>query len=309
MAHSKDRGLDQKTRYEIRDTKSLDNGGKESKLTIISNSFGSIFLLATAAVSFGSFTLLGFGALVRMLAMLDRNYGEIAVYMAMSLGAGIWSAGRLIKKFREEKKTDENRVEGRPGLRVSILEFAILLAMSITVLSVSPVTSFFRSDYMTGNFNAQIKVLDDPHESARSGAARRLGDIGDNRAVPYLIDALDDEGKLVRFQAVKALGSLGDPIAVEPIIKLLTDERFFVREAAAEALGNIGDPRALEPLKQLLDDKFPKVRKAAQDAIEAIEEKQKDAPEKPARKDVPLYGIEPLTASIAVSGTRPVCSA
>lgn len=57
-----------------------------------------------------------------------------------------------------------------------------------------------------------------------------------------------------RMEAAKKLGALGNPRAVEPLIAALGDPNVRVRKCAAEALGKIGDARATEPLIRVLED-------------------------------------------------------
>ena len=115
-------------------------------------------------------------------------------------------------------------------------------------------------------------------------AAKKLGDIGDKRAVKPLIRLLNgkidshiysivseiddefNEDDMV-FEtitaAAEALGKIGDKEAVEPLINCLQSDEwweFLDRSEmdmwieAIKALGNIGDGRALKPLNELLDN-------------------------------------------------------
>ena len=134
-----------------------------------------------------------------------------------------------------------------------------------------------------------VEALKDKHADVREMAARTLGDIGDRRAVPGLIDALAaagaDESYRVRQRVVEALGKLGDPRAVEPLlgvrepgdktlgllvitalgrigdrragpalIAALKSARLEGREAAAIALGRIKDPAAVEALIDVVEN-------------------------------------------------------
>ncbi len=115
-------------------------------------------------------------------------------------------------------------------------------------------------------------------------AAKKLGDIGDKRAVKPLIKLLNgrienhiysivseiddefNEDDMV-FEtitaAAEALGKIGDKEAVEPLINCLQSGdwwEFLDRSEmdmwieAIKALGNIGEKRAVKPLKELLED-------------------------------------------------------
>ncbi len=97
-------------------------------------------------------------------------------------------------------------------------------------------------------------------------AARKLGELGDPRAVEALITVLRDEHREVRRSAAAALVELGQP-AVQPLIAALEDADWDVRQTAAEALGEIGDLRALEPLNLALRDAHSDVRRTAARAL------------------------------------------
>lgn len=105
---------------------------------------------------------------------------------------------------------------------------------------------------------ALIQALDNP--KVRFAAAEALGKIGDQRAVPHLIPLLDDltvfgaTSQTIASAAALALGHIGNVQAVEPLIQVLEQGDDAARVAAAEALGHIKDQRALEPLITMLID-------------------------------------------------------
>ncbi len=123
-----------------------------------------------------------------------------------------------------------------------------------------------------------ISALKDRDSGTRCKAAaaleeKRLGEIGDTRAVEPLIQVLKDKDKDVRLTAARVLGGIGDARAVEPLIQALTDEERVVRMNAATALGRIGDKRAIEPLTDALEDEWSFAQKAAREALEKIQGK------------------------------------
>ncbi|MBD2450658.1 HEAT repeat domain-containing protein [Nostoc sp. FACHB-152] len=83
-------------------------------------------------------------------------------------------------------------------------------------------------------------------------AAKKLGELGDPRAVEPLLQALTHPSSEVRRNAIESLAKLGDSRAIEPLIQCLQDSDFFVRGQAAWALAEIGDIKAIEPLSQAL---------------------------------------------------------
>jgi HEAT repeat protein len=99
---------------------------------------------------------------------------------------------------------------------------------------------------------------DDPR--IRQYLSMVLGNLGDRRATPLLMDALKDRAPETRIYAALALGRLRDPAAVPLLIEVFSTDERDVRKAAAYALGEIGDPRAVEALTPALQDPIADVR-------------------------------------------------
>lgn len=132
------------------------------------------------------------------------------------------------------------------------------------------------SDYPTGRswlrdsrpVPSLIACLQDRDRAVREDAAIALGMIGDQSAVPALIESLKD-GQ-VKVRAIMALGMMGDVRAVEPLIDILmgigiyqkgtptpgciVSEEWFIREEAAKALGHFNDIRSVPALLDALKD-------------------------------------------------------
>lgn len=106
---------------------------------------------------------------------------------------------------------------------------------------------------------------DDPR--IRQYLSMVLGNLGDRRATPLLVDALNDRAPETRIYAALALGRLGDPAAVPPLMKVFASDERDVRKAAAYALGETRDPRALPLLTAALADPIPDVRYNAAIAV------------------------------------------
>lgn len=120
--------------------------------------------------------------------------------------------------------------------------------------------------------NPLIKALQHENSEVRSGAARTLGKLKDERAVKPLLFALRDNHRMVRINAAQALGEIQDSLALEPLIKALEDEDWQVRGIAAEALGKIKSPRVTQVLMIALDDKTAFVRRKAAWALGEIKD-------------------------------------
>ncbi len=110
----------------------------------------------------------------------------------------------------------------------------------------------------------QIRQLSGPSAPDRVRAAERLSRLGDQKAVPALIDALaTDKETAVKIKVVEALGSLKDRRAVEALINAAGMPEKEVRAAAVTSLGLIGDAVASESLFTAAQDDEPIVRNAA----------------------------------------------
>jgi len=78
--------------------------------------------------------------------------------------------------------------------------------------------------------------LENPNSATREAAARSLGSIGHENALPYLVKALDDSVSGVRHAAVTSIGYLYYPPATEFIFKMFRDPVDSVRAASVNAL-------------------------------------------------------------------------
>lgn len=95
-------------------------------------------------------------------------------------------------------------------------------------------------------------------------------------AVDAMIFVHTDKQSLHRRQDVTfVLGEAGDPKAVPVLIDALRDTDPLLRKLAAEALGKIGDPQAERPVHLVaMNDDNPQVKKAARKAYERIKAKK-----------------------------------
>lgn len=97
-----------------------------------------------------------------------------------------------------------------------------------------------------------IEQLERGELSSRSEAAAKLGSMGDNAAVPALVQALRDPTAEVAREAALALGAIKDFSALPHLAEaVLNRDGYFhslTRIAAAESLGRLRDTRAVESL-------------------------------------------------------------
>lgn len=102
----------------------------------------------------------------------------------------------------------------------------------------------------------------------RGNAARTLGQMGDPRAIPYLMEMHDDPEEHVRAWVWSALGTLKAQEAVNFLVDGLKDPSELLRHTAAEALGHIGAADAIPALREALEtDPDPYMRLTAVEAL------------------------------------------
>ena len=84
-----------------------------------------------------------------------------------------------------------------------------------------------------------IEALDYDNLLVREGIIQSLGNIGDSKAVPFLIPALSDRSFAIRFSAVRALANIKDPGAIPYLRQAADKDRDSqIRAAALSALKN-----------------------------------------------------------------------
>jgi len=99
---------------------------------------------------------------------------------------------------------------------------------------------------------------DDPR--VRQFLAVTMGQLGDKRAVPALLDGLKDPQAENEISSLLALGMIGDNSAVPSILNQLKSSEPAVRKMAAYVLGAIKDPSAIHDLQVALNDPIADVR-------------------------------------------------
>jgi HEAT repeat protein len=105
-----------------------------------------------------------------------------------------------------------------------------------------------------------IRILQDPNENDMMAysAVEALGSIGDETAIPALVDAMTSsppERDRMCYRASLALGAIGPP-AVPALSQLLSHENVDVRRHSADALSVIGPAArdALPAIKRRMED-------------------------------------------------------
>ena len=120
-----------------------------------------------------------------------------------------------------------------------------------------------------GAIPALTEALDHSSAAVRANAVSILGQIGDARCVPAIIERLKDTDGEVCYTAIEALYYVGAG-AVPATMAALKDDDDNVRICAAEALRRIGDARAAPALMEALNDRNSSIRETAAQALGSI---------------------------------------
>ncbi len=108
------------------------------------------------------------------------------------------------------------------------------------------------------------KYYQTPEWLVKFSIVAALGEMGDSRAFPLLVDALSSDVELIQTAAVSSLGELGDTKSVELLIPLAKHADWQVRYRVAAALHRLNDPAGADALAQLAQDSIAQVAMAAQ---------------------------------------------
>ncbi len=125
----------------------------------------------------------------------------------------------------------------------------VLLALFLGWLAFPP-------SAQAANVDDLILSLEQGDHTQKFNAIRRLGTLGDVKALRPLLRSLQDRsGELIRVESARALGLIGDKRAVPVLVTRLKEERVaVVRANIAEALGKLKDPRSVEALVKATED-------------------------------------------------------
>lgn len=126
--------------------------------------------------------------------------------------------------------------------RISLILLGLLMWSEQTAWSQQDVQAVGSNDVL---FAKCIKILNygsdmTLNKPSKTDAVTALGLLGDERAIPVLIDHLQNEENLqIRQQIVKALGWIGGTNVVAGLESVLKDKTPYLRQQAATALKNI----------------------------------------------------------------------
>lgn len=109
--------------------------------------------------------------------------------------------------------------------------------------------------------------LSHPDEKIRKAAIIACGSIGNFQAVDLLNLKLEKETKANQEEIIFALGQLEEERSIPYLLKFINNTDPHLRALSVEALGKIGDSQLSYKLAEKLNDKDPEVRSAAAIAL------------------------------------------
>lgn len=131
----------------------------------------------------------------------------------------------------------------------------------------SPSVRAEAAEVLGGFSNAQVllEAVGDPEPVVLEAIATALGEIGDDAAVPWLLDATAaGNDKLLREAAVAALGAIGDERARPLLVELAGSGPPQIRRRAVVALTAFDGEGVEHAIRSALSDRNPMVREVAE---------------------------------------------
>ncbi|MEW6557141.1 MAG: HEAT repeat domain-containing protein [Elusimicrobiota bacterium] len=211
---------------------------------------------------------------------------------------------RLFTPLSQDLKDKDARIRSDTDYLISVLAYILLTTPLIETLDdkdkdVRKMAAFALGELGCHSDKYLIAKLNDPDPEVRGQIAIALGKMKSNRAIKPLIDLLKDTESEPAMSAVRALCTIGDNSAIPYLIEAigtipfvwveLSDSNFnreqltdyllaglknknpYIHAGCALALGELKDPRAIEPLKKLLKNKNKDIRENAKQTLENIQ--------------------------------------
>jgi HEAT repeat protein len=229
-----------------------------------------LFPLIIIGICIGLFLLFGY------LTYDQRTAEEYLDKVGGGTGTQRWQAAyelsHLVKKNPDRARTPEfvesltNAYRNSPDQDIRVRSYLALILGELKDRSAVPVlveglnreerlksADWTREGFLGWVFRPSLDEIARDLAQSQIYALFALGSIGDNSAVPGVLEQVQNRDGLVRKVAAWVLGMLGDPRAVEPLRPLLNDNEEDVRWYAALALAQLGDGEGADLLIKLLD--------------------------------------------------------
>jgi HEAT repeat protein len=109
--------------------------------------------------------------------------------------------------------------------------------------------------YKRKDVDTLVRALSDSDLAGQRTAARLVGKLGAEEAVPALIACLDIDDRTLKMLTLLSLGRIGDRRAILRVAELAeNDPNLAVSTRATNILAQFGDPRAVGQLTSLLTE-------------------------------------------------------
>lgn len=157
------------------------------------------------------------------------------------------------------------------SVKENIVLLALLTIGSVVLIAVHALAQEHQGVLAKADIPALIAALGDPDEGVRTGARKKLVEIGP-AAIEALAPALKSEDLTVRYHATLALGEIATEQAIPPLAEMLADSNVFVRREAVKALASIGGLEVASHLLTAMKDDDESVRQSAGYALRQMKE-------------------------------------
>jgi HEAT repeat protein len=193
-----------------------------------------------------------------LIAILHRDSQE-AVRAAAATALGRFA---MLTELGEMRQQDGDKVQkalwtvienGKEGLEVRRRAIE-----SLAPFSLPEVTNIIREAYNSNNYEMQVSAI------------YAMGMNCDLQWLDTLIGELGNTDAEMRYEAARACGEIGEDKAVPYLVKLIHDTDLQVKLAAIAALGRIGSSEAEEALKARLNDPDEYIRDITEDALDEL---------------------------------------
>lgn len=130
-----------------------------------------------------------------------------------------------------------------------------------------------------------------------------LKNLGGESSIAAISQCFGDPSALLKHELAYCLGQMGDIRAIPKLVEVLkdTNQEPMVRHEAGEALGAIGDPTVLELLRNYSKDPVVEVAETCQLAIGRIEWLQSEASKTEKFKDAQFLSVDPTPPATETS--------
>ncbi len=200
----------------------------------------------------------------------SQSIGNL-VLLSTNSEASSWGKDRAVQGLTSFILNPRSKIHQRREAAKGILEIGDVSNTTEAFIDILKKTPNMRKDMIRRKTNviealgilggknaieSLITELDNSEDSVRISAAEALGEIGDEKTVPMLVEALGTT-KDKRFSSaiLKSLGSIGGEVSRDMLIGYLKKGPENLRMHAIQSLGVIGDNIAVGPLVGLLDDR------------------------------------------------------